>query len=135
MTNRKVYILFNLVKDMKSGKAYGFFNCKASKEEIEAELPTIRKLAQTPSQLELSLIEGVRNLKGEIDLIELAKEAETAGIKYVMEATYPTSNNKQTAGELSSILNQAYQSPLYSKGETFEGNIVYKDKGKYIFLG
>ena len=119
---------------MEVGKAYAFFNCKASKEKIEAELPTIRKFVKTPSQLELSLIEGVRNLKGEFDLVELAKEAEAAGIKYVMEATYPTSNNEQTAGELSAILNQAYQSPLYSKGETFEGNIIYKDKGKYIFL-
>jgi len=39
------------------GKAYGFFDSKASKKEIEAELPTIRKLARTPSQLELSLVE------------------------------------------------------------------------------
>ncbi len=119
---------------MKIGKAYGFFNCKASKKEIEAELPILRKIVKTPSNLELSLIEGVKNLKGEPDLVELAKEAETAGIKYVMEATYPTSNNEQTAYELSAILNQAYQSQLYSKGEVFEGNIVYKDKGKYLFL-
>ena len=119
---------------MEIGKAYAFFNCKSSKEKIEAELHLIRDLVKTPSQLELSLIEGVRNLKGESDLVELAKEADAAGIKYVMEATYPTSNNKQTAGELSAILNQGYLSQLYSKGETFEGDIIYKDKSKYIFL-
>ena len=51
-----------------------------------------------------------------------------------MEATYPTSTNEKTAEELSDILNQAYQSPLYSKGESFVGNITYKNKGKYIFL-
>lgn len=42
----------------KNGKAYGFFDCEASKEAIESELPEIRNLVQTPSQLELSLMEG-----------------------------------------------------------------------------
>ncbi len=42
----------------KIGKAYGFFDCSASKELIEGELPTIRELARTPPRLELSLVEG-----------------------------------------------------------------------------
>ena len=37
-----------------AGTAYGFFNCRASKQEIEAELPTLRSLAQTPNQLGIS---------------------------------------------------------------------------------
>ena len=69
---------------MEIGKAYGFFNCKASKEKIEAELPTIRKLVKTPSKLELSLIEGVENLRGDQDLVELAQKAQNSGIRYVL---------------------------------------------------
>ncbi len=35
--------------------------------------------------------------------------------------------------EVASVLNQAYQSPLYQKGEQFRGEVVYKDRGRYIF--
>jgi len=49
-----------------------------------------------------------------------------------MEATYPNATNNQTADELASILNQAYQSPLYEKGEIFRGIVVYKERGKYL---
>lgn len=118
---------------MKKGKAYGFFDCNASKKEIEVELPTIRDLSKTPSKLELSLIEGVDRLKGDSDLMSIAKEAKEANMKYVMEATYPGTTNKATADELATILNQAYQSPLYQKGEQFRGEIIYKKEGEYVF--
>ena len=119
---------------MKIGKAYGFFNCKASKKKIEAELPTIRKLVKTPSELELSLIEGVKNLKGDQDLVKLARQSQTIGIRYALEAKYLNATSRETAEELISILNKTHQSPLYSKKETFIGFTLYKDKGKYIFL-
>ncbi len=117
----------------KIGKAYGFFNCNASKEAIEAELPTIRELVLTPSKLELSLIEGVEALKGDSKLMALAQEAKESGnIRYVLEATYPRATNRNTADEVAAILNQAYQSPLYQKGEEFYGAIFYKEKGNYV---
>ncbi|MDP2906789.1 MAG: hypothetical protein Q8O03_02515 [Nanoarchaeota archaeon] len=114
------------------GKAYGFFDCNASKEVIESELPTIRELVKTPSKLELSLIKGVDNLKGDSDLMSIAREAKESGIKYVVEATYPDATNKETADELASILNQAYQTPLYQDGEQFYGSVFYKELGKYV---
>ena len=117
----------------KEGKAYGFFYCNASKEAIESELPTIRKLAKTPSKLELSLTEGMDNLKGDSKLTSLAQEAKQDGINYVLEATYSNASNKQTADEVAGILNQAYQSPLYQDKAGFKGAIVYEDKGKYVF--
>lgn len=117
----------------KIGKAYGFFNCSASKSEIEAELPTIRELVKTPSELELSLIEGVGNLKGDKKLMNIVKEAEKSGIKYVMEATYSNATNIQTANELADILNQAYNTHLYKDGEKFSGKIIYRGRGEYIF--
>ncbi|MBI2663611.1 hypothetical protein HYX15_03735 [Candidatus Woesearchaeota archaeon] len=115
------------------GEAYGFFDCRATKEAIEAELPTIRRLVETPSGLELSLTEGMDNVRGDSKLVSLAREAGESGIKYMLKANYPDADNNTTADELAGILNQAYQSPLYKKGEEFKGTIVYEEKGDYIF--
>ncbi|MEK6827453.1 MAG: hypothetical protein AABX99_03145 [Nanoarchaeota archaeon] len=117
----------------KIGKAYGFFDCNALKEEIEKEIPTIRELVKTPSELELSLVEGVSNLKGNKKLRAIVKEAEKSEIRYVMEATYPDATNIQTADEVAIILNQVYNSQLYQDGEKFSGEIIYEDKGRYVF--
>ncbi len=121
-------------KDTKTyGEAYAFFDCNASKKQIEAELPTIRECVKTPSNLELSLIEGVENLRGDKKLTAVAKKAIDSGMKYVLEARYEGATNKQTADEVAAILNQAYQSPLYSDKEEFRGGIVYQDRGRYVF--
>lgn len=114
------------------GEAYAFFNCTASKDEIERKIPTIRNLTKTPNELELYLTEGTDSLKGNTELRQIAGEAREAGIKYVMKANYPTGTNRQTADELSGILNQAYQSPLFKEGEEFRGSIFYKEKGNYL---
>ena len=119
----------------KKGKAYGFFYCNASKEAIKSELPTIRKLVKTPSKLELSLTEGIDNIKGDSKLMALAQEAKQDGINYVLEATYSNASNKQAADEVAGIINQAYQSPLYKDKEQFKGAVVYENKGDYIFRG
>lgn len=113
------------------GKAYAFFDCKASKEDVEKILPSIRKAVKTPNDLELSLTENIDSLERDSQLLKIAREAKDAQIKYVMEATYPNATNHQTAKEISGILNQAYQSSLYQQGEQFSGIVVYKDRGKY----
>jgi len=115
------------------GKAYGFFYCRASKHEIEERLPRIRLNASTPSELELSLTEGVENLRGESELMALAQQAKQSGNNYVFEAIYPGFSNRKTAGELGDILNETYQSPLYEEGEPFRGGTVFKENGKYVF--
>lgn len=122
-----------LRKYAKAGKAYAFFDCKASKGDIEKEFPFIRERAITPKALELSLIEGTSILTRDSQLLQIAREAEEAGIRYSLEATYPNATNHQTADELASILNQAYQSPLYQEREQFKGEIFYKERGKYVF--
>lgn len=116
----------------KTGKAYAFFYCKASKEQIEETLPAIRECAQTPSDLELTLSEGFDDLGGDKELMTLAQKADYYGNNYVLEAK-SASTNEAAANELADILNQAYQSPLYSDGEAFSGGIVYQDKGRYVF--
>ena len=115
------------------GMAYAFFDCRASKEQIEAELPTIRECVKTPSNLELSLTEGVEKLRGDTRLMAVAKEAKESGMRYVLQAKYKDATNKQTADEVASVMNQAYQSPLYADKEEFRGAIVYQDMGKYVF--
>jgi hypothetical protein len=119
----------------KTGKAYAFFDCSASKEQIEAELPKIRECVRTPSNLELSLAEGVDRLKGDKRIMALAKEAKDSGMKYVLEAKYEGATNKQTADEVASVLNQAYQSPLYAYKEEFRGNVLYNGSKGYVALG
>ncbi|MCD4694353.1 hypothetical protein K8R62_03275 [bacterium] len=115
------------------GKAYGFFECKASKIEIELELPSIRKILETPSALELSLVEDMDNVKGDGKLTAIAQKAKQNGINYMLEVKYPNVTNKDTSDELANILNQAYQSNLYGTGEPFNGVIVYEENGEYIF--
>lgn len=114
----------------KTGKAYGFFDCNATKEEIEEKIPFIRDSVQTPNQLELILTEDVNSLNINSDLLEIAQELDS---RYVIESTCQDYTNEQTADELLAILNQTYQSQLYQKGEKFRGEIVYKESGKYIF--
>ena len=118
------------------GEAYAFFYCNSSREKIREELPTIREMAQVPSELELYLYEGneideITN--GNTKLIEMVNQAKEAGTNILMHGYYPTKTNKETADEISCVLNQAYQSPLYQSGEQFKDGIIYKEKGEYVF--
>ncbi len=115
------------------GKAYGFFYCGASTKEIETELPYIRELVKTPRQLELSLTEGMDNIKGDERLTALAQGAKQEGINYVLQATYPDGTNKVADDEVASTLNQLYQSPLYETNAPFKGVVVYEENGECVF--
>jgi hypothetical protein len=109
------------------GKAYAFFDCGASKEEIEEELPFIRDMVKTPEQLELSLSEGI----GELGLdSKLRGIAEKENMQYTLSANYYSGTNGDAADGLADILNQAYQSPLNDDGR-FRGKIVHGDWGMY----
>ena len=50
----------------------------------------------------------------------------------MLQATYRGGTNKDTADEVASILNQAYQSPLYQAKEPFRGVVVYEEKGDFL---
>jgi len=73
------------------------------------------------------------DLKGDERLTALAQKAKQHGINYVLEATDPKGTNRETADELASILNQAYQSSLYQAKEPFKGAVVYEENGEYVF--
>ena len=118
----------------KEGKAYGFFYCNASKKAIESELPTIRKMVKTPSDLELVLKEcTVQTLSKSVSFLKDYAILRQEKINYVLEAKYSNASNKQAADEVAGILNQAYQSPLYKDKGQFRAEIAYEDKGDYIF--
>ena len=117
---------------METGKAYGFFNCRYSKKEIESELPTARRLSITPSELELSLIEDFESL--DYRLFDIIREAHQNKIKYTLIATLPNATNKNTAEELSTIISNIYTSQLYEEGEDFPRALVYEDHGRYVSL-
>ena len=115
------------------GEAYAFFNCQASKPEIEREIGDIRQVIKTPNQLELSLTEGITPESfNDAELREIAQDAKDAGIRYSMKARYRSESNSQTADEVANVLNQAYQSPLYRDKEEFRGGIFYEEDGRFV---
>ncbi|MBW2977121.1 hypothetical protein KY347_06790 [Candidatus Woesearchaeota archaeon] len=115
-----------------TGTAYGFFYCNNTKQAIETELALIRKSAETPSELELSLIEGMDSVKGDKELTDLAKTAKQEGMNYALKATYPGGTNRDAADEIASILDQAYQSPLYEANAPFRGPVFYEEEDGYV---
>lgn len=119
------------------GGAYAFFDCNAPITQIAQEIPAIREVVNTPRKLELFLTENALFSidRDDSELLEIARDAKEANIKYVLAArSLPNMTNRQTADELAAILNQAYNSPLYSEGEQFRGEVAYKERGRrYTF--
>jgi hypothetical protein len=121
----------------KTGKACTSFDCEASEETIKKFLPLIRRRVKIPNRLELSLMKRTENqgisMLSNPKLWAIAMGVEETDMKYSGEATCPNATNCQTAGELASLLNQMYQSPLYQEKEPFRGEVVYKERGRYMF--
>ena len=119
---------------MTTGKAYAIFDCKQPLEAIKNELPTVKRLVEAPSELELNLMEA-KLLRSNADdrLKTIIAKGIKAGCKYAIEATQPGAPNKVVAAELGQVVNQLYQTSLYSIEEPFIGDIVYEEGGKYVF--
>lgn len=134
------------------GKAYAFFDCNVSLNEIEESMPKIRKYASSPSELELFLQEGIPDMKMEPSLKSLVlqhcgdfrilpsgvgvddiESIPIAALRCSMVAEYPGQSNKRTAGELEDVLNQIYNLDEHVNRDTaiFRGIILYKKGGKY----
>ena len=113
------------------GRAYGVFDCRASNDRIEAEMPSIRRYVRTPSDLDLCLTEGPENLRGDTEVRAIARHAQRQGVRYALEAKCPGATNRGTADEIAAVLDQAYQSPLFDDGEPFRGAIVYRGNRGY----
>jgi hypothetical protein len=112
------------------GRAYGFFDCAAPNERVEAEIPHIRDYVRTSPDLGLCLTEGPDNLRGDPEVRAIARDAQRQGVRYAVEATCPSATNRETADEVAGVFNQVYQSPLFD-GEPFRGAIVYRGARGY----
>jgi len=120
-----------------AGEAYAFFNCPASRLEIERELPHLRDSAKTPGELEISLGEGIDlSNYNDGELRFRAQRAKHDGLGYSARASCEGLTDKQVASELKDVLIQAWLSPLYRAGERdgegFKGRVVYEEGGRYI---
>ena len=117
-----------------NGTAYGFFDCDASQNAIEAELPSIRAVVKSPKSLNLHLTDGTSNVvTGYALLKELVDRAQNANMRYMIEAELPRASNEQAATAFVAVLNQAYQSPLFDTNEPFRGEIAFEENGTFHY--
>jgi len=133
------------------GKAYAFFDCDASSEQIEESMPCTRHDARTPKDLELLLHEGTSGLQPDEMLakqiqylrdnrvmsserLKQGHEEEKrslASMKYILEAHYKGSSNKATANELDAVMNNVFR---FNKDQgLFRGAVIYEENNKYFF--
>jgi len=135
VTKQKTYIPVIHTNNMeKVGKAYGFFACDKSKREIKRSLPKICKHAKVDYRLWLSSIEDMKVSKNDEELSDVVRYAEEEGMDYVLQSIHPGKTNIEAAGDITDTLNQAYQSPLYEDGGSFNGMAAYEENGRYVVL-
>jgi len=134
------------------GRAYAFFNCDASKEDIERAMPDIRQYAGTPEDLELRLYEETSELEFDEKLgyeIELPgdyrimtseqksnwdgerEEMPLKDLKYVLVAELPGADNRKTAEELGNVMDYV---PHLNRDETvFRSAVFCEEDDGYIY--
>jgi len=115
-------------------KTYGFLYYAGRTKHISEVLPQIKEGTETPKKLKLKVIEGVENLdvRGDSQLVEIAKQAKDCHMSHVIEATLPDMKNVRAANYLGNVMSGIY-SELYGKKEPFNAGIVYKRGDKYVF--
>jgi len=115
---------------MDKGKAYAFFSCSTSKEEIQEGIEKERGHCKISEELEV-ILEETKNLKGDSDLMETAKKPEIRKMNYVIEASYPGKGNIDAANQLAIMMITYYNIRIF-KEELHSKTIRYKRGGKYI---
>ena len=136
-------------KEVKNyGTAYAFFDCNASRKEVEDELVTkVRPYAEVPSELELTLTEDTDNLREDAEamkaleaakgyslgrLPENMRESTPVSYRYALRAKLPNATNQSAADKLNRIMILMYGKRLYPQKEEFFGEIVYEQNGRYV---
>ncbi|MEK6807632.1 MAG: hypothetical protein AABX75_01245 [Nanoarchaeota archaeon] len=118
------------------GQAYGFFYCAAQTAAVKAELPDAKRLSNAPSELELTLIDGMpaimKHVQRDSKLVALAEEAGQSGDNFLLHAKLPGGTNKDAAKHLAGVLNRLYCSSLYAPGDEFKSDITYLENGEYV---
>ena len=131
-------------------RAYAFFDCDASKQELEKSGSHIRNEAKTPKGLQLLLNEGISGLQLDKTLAEQIQYPDDyrvmsnerikqgyekerrplASMKYVLVATYMGASNDDAANELGDVINVIHK--MFNKDQgIFRGSVVYEKEGAY----
>ena len=139
------------IKDEKIGRAYAFFDCDASREQIDNSMPQLRHDAKTPEGLQTLLHEGTSELQLDNILSELIQYPDDyrvmskerikkpfeeerrslASMKYVLVGDYKGACNKEVASELGDIMNLISYG-LNTDSDVFRGAVVYEKDGDYF---
>ncbi len=126
-------------EDQTGGRAYGFIECYAPKEELGRSLaeviPSIRS-PQGPKNLEVTLTEGVNpdSFRTDPELHRIAAEARDCGkIHYTIEARSEM-DNYETGLELGTAIAQSAMrhQDWYGRNGQTHSRIVYKHEGEYF---
>jgi hypothetical protein len=139
-----------MADETRVGRAYAFFDCDASKEQIEEAMPDIRRNVRISEGLQLLLQEGISGLELDAKLAECLRfpddyrvmsserfkqrgEAERVpldSLRYAMTADYAGATNEDAAGELGDVMNAIHLSCNRDQG-LFRGAVVYEKDGEY----
>ena len=132
------------------GEAYAFFDCDASRLEIEKSESQIRSKAKTPKSLQMMLHEGISGLNLDEKLFVLInfpddyrvmsserfkqeyeeERRPLASMKYVLAANYRGASNEDAANELGDVMNVIHR--MFNKYQSIlRGAVVYKKNGEY----
>ena len=114
------------------GKAYAFLATKAPRDVLPLVIEDAREMYNVPQKLELTIIDGPENLRGDERLRPYVERAKQQGIQYVLEAKCEGISNGKTADELKSVLNGIY---LGSKevDRNYKAFILHEDnQGRYV---
>ena len=128
------------------GEAYAFLYYKDGIEDISKQLPVVRDMALTPSNLKLYLRtfdnSTIAKDHALADIIQQAnkdkiegdrdKQGKLVDMNYVLKAIQPNATNETVAIELGAILT-GNNGILYEEGEYFFKKIAYKEGDKYVF--
>jgi hypothetical protein len=122
-----------------TGRAYGFIECYAQKNEFESSLKeaivSVRG-SQSPKKLEVKVTEGVNPdiFRSDSELHQIAVEARDCGrIQYTIEASSEM-NNYETGLELGTTIAQSamVHPDWYGKNGQTWSRIVYNEGREYM---
>ncbi|MFH1445227.1 MAG: hypothetical protein ABIF08_01970 [Nanoarchaeota archaeon] len=120
------------IGNMEIGRAYGFFKCTTKADEIESLILKIRKTAEIPEGVNFYLFEDINRVKEDLPSMDPEMFSYLSEFDYVLKTEYVGVSNRKTADETLLILNQTYQSDLFTEGEDFYGEIVFEENGEYV---
>ena len=126
-------------QDETQGRAYGFIECYAPKEELQRSLaeviPAVRS-PQGPKNLEFTLSEGVNpdSFRADPELHRIATKARDCGKIHYTIGARSEMDNYETGLELGTAIEQSasLHPDWYGRNGQTQSRIVYEQDGEYL---